>query len=90
MLWDILNLIINSRQNNLYENRYPVIHITFYFIFFHPRNLFGPKDYTDDYKLGLKLATKEQLRAIPMASTPFSGESLPTIVDLFAKSATDR
>jgi len=52
------------------------------FSFFSSCNLFGPKDYTDDYKLGLKLATKEQLRAIPMASTPFSGESLPPVVDL--------
>jgi hypothetical protein len=45
-------------------------------------NLFGPKDFSNDYKFGLKLATKEQLRSIPMASTPFSGESLPSLVDL--------
>jgi hypothetical protein len=45
-------------------------------------NLFGPRDYSDDYKFGLKLATREQLRSIPMASTPFSGESLPAVVDL--------
>ncbi|MBS1608601.1 MAG: C1 family peptidase [Bacteroidetes bacterium] len=52
------------------------------FAFFTSCNLFGPKDYSEDYKFGLKLATKEQLRSIPMASTPFSGESLPPVVDL--------
>lgn len=56
--------------------------ITFLFALFASCNLLGPKDYSDDYKFGLKLATKEQLRSIPMASTPFSGESLPPVVDL--------
>lgn len=51
-------------------------------LLFNSCNLFSPNDYSDDYKFGLKLATKEQLRSIPMASTPFSGESLPPVVDL--------
>jgi len=38
--------------------------------------------HSQDYPVGLKLATPQQLAGIPLASTPFSGQDLPEKVDL--------
>jgi len=40
------------------------------------------------YSTGLKFATPEQLRGIPLASTPYSGSGLPKVVDLSANLPT--
>jgi hypothetical protein len=43
---------------------------------------------TDDHGLGLRFATPEQLRGVPLAYTPFAGADLPPSVDLSSKLPT--
>src|SRR5436853_3676860 len=41
--------------------------------------------FAQDVSLGLKFTPPEQLQGIPLASTPFSGEELPSSIDLSNK-----
>lgn len=55
------------------------------FFLFTSCNLFQSKSEVEDYKFGLKFASIVQLRAIPFAALPLSGQKLPAAVNLSDK-----